>query len=174
MNSSRHFAKPTFLSAACLCLALMNSGCASIMNGGARSVTMNSSPMGATIQITTEEGSPVHSGKTPMTVALDPKRGFFRGQSYVVRISMDGYRPAMVSVRPELSGWYLGNLIFGGLLGLLIIDPATGAMWNLSPSKIDQGLLQQQAQVIKEVSGFQIVLLADTTMEQRSRMQRIN
>ncbi len=27
---------------------------------------------------------------------------------------------------------YFGNLLFGGVLGLLIIDPATGAMYSLS------------------------------------------
>ncbi len=36
-----------------------------------------------------------------------------------------------VTFDTKLDGWYFGNLIFGGLLGILIIDPATGAMWRL-------------------------------------------
>ena len=32
----------------------------------------------------------------------------------------------------NLNGWYFGNIITpGGLLGFLIIDPASGAMWKL-------------------------------------------
>ena len=38
------------------------------------------------------------------------------------------------NIKPTPNGWYLaGNFIFGGLLGWLIVDPATGAMWNLKP-----------------------------------------
>lgn len=30
--------------------------------------------------------------------------------------------------------WYaVGNLFIGGLVGWLIVDPATGAMWTLDP-----------------------------------------
>lgn len=30
-----------------------------------------------------------------------------------------------------MDGWYIGNIFFGGLMGLLVIDPITGAMWKL-------------------------------------------
>lgn len=30
-----------------------------------------------------------------------------------------------------MDGWYMGNLLFGGFIGFLIVDPATGAMWKL-------------------------------------------
>jgi hypothetical protein len=29
-----------------------------------------------------------------------------------------------------MSGWYCGKLLFGGLIGMLAVDPATGAIWN--------------------------------------------
>lgn len=35
-----------------------------------------------------------------------------------------------------MNGWYIGNLLFGGIIGLLIVDPATGAMWTLIPRKL--------------------------------------
>ena len=37
-----------------------------------------------------------------------------------------------MNVSAHVNGWYVGNIVFGGLLGLLIIDPATGAMYSLS------------------------------------------
>jgi hypothetical protein len=43
-------------------------------------------------------------------------------------------------------GWYLvGNFFFGGLIGWLIIDPLTGAMWTLSPEMIYAPMGQQGA-----------------------------
>ncbi|MDD5412721.1 MAG: hypothetical protein PHF31_15155 [Methylobacter sp.] len=30
-----------------------------------------------------------------------------------------------------MNGWYFGNLVFGGFVGILIIDPATSAMFRL-------------------------------------------
>jgi hypothetical protein len=30
-----------------------------------------------------------------------------------------------------MDGWYIGNILFGGLIGILIVDPLTGAMWKL-------------------------------------------
>ncbi|WP_174263189.1 CsgG/HfaB family protein [Citrifermentans bemidjiense] len=30
-----------------------------------------------------------------------------------------------------MNGWYWGNIVFGGVIGLLIVDPATGAMWKM-------------------------------------------
>jgi len=34
----------------------------------------------------------------------------------------------------------LGNIIFGGLVGMIVVDPLTGAMWDLEPADIEQPL----------------------------------
>lgn len=109
-----------------------------------------------------------------MTVALEAKAGYFSGQAYLLKFELHGYRTASAVVRPELSGWYWGNLIFGGLLGILVIDPATGAMWNLAPNSIEQSLSAEQATLIKNHNGFVVALLEQTTEGERANMQRIN
>jgi hypothetical protein len=38
-----------------------------------------------------------------------------------------------------MSGWYPVNIIFGGIVGL-IVDAANGAMYNRTPSQIDVSL----------------------------------
>jgi hypothetical protein len=38
--------------------------------------------------------------------------------------------------------------VFGGLIGMIAVDPATGAMYNLMPNKIDQTLSPQSTQVL--------------------------
>jgi hypothetical protein len=40
---------------------------------------------------------------------------------------------AMISVMR----WYVGNILFGGLLGFVFIDPATGAMWVIEPKNLN-------------------------------------
>jgi len=30
-----------------------------------------------------------------------------------------------------MSGWYWGNILIGGLIGMLVVDPLTGAMYKL-------------------------------------------
>jgi hypothetical protein len=36
----------------------------------------------------------------------------------------------------KFNAWYLGNIIFGGLIGI-VIDPITGAIYELSPDQVN-------------------------------------
>ncbi|MFZ3047160.1 MAG: hypothetical protein WA151_14710, partial [Desulfatirhabdiaceae bacterium] len=56
--------------------------------------------------------------------------GFFDGQTYTIDFTAPGYQPQTCILDSYLNGWYFCNVILGGGLGMLIIDPATGAMWN--------------------------------------------
>ena len=60
--------------------------------------------------------------KTPCTVSLDPRGGYFRGQSYTLRLELDGYQTTEVALTPKMSGWYWGNLVIGGLIGMLAVE----------------------------------------------------
>ena len=42
----------------------------------------------------------------------------------------------LVQIQGKLDGWYFGNLLFGGLIGMVIVDPITGAMYRLEKSYI--------------------------------------
>jgi hypothetical protein len=41
----------------------------------------------------------------------------------------------------KFNAWYLGNIIFGGLIGI-VIDPITGAIYELSPDQVNAQLQQ--------------------------------
>ncbi len=69
-----------------------------------------------------------------------------------MKISKDGFTSKSVALRATLNGWYFGNLLFGGLLGLLIIDPATGAMYKL----------KQQTAVIEKLEEDKKTAAAET------------
>lgn len=110
------------------------SGCASIVSGGPRTVTISSSPSGVPFVIKNRAGNEVASGTTPSTQALPAKAGFFKGETYAVTYKPQWASEQTRTLNSNLNGWYWGNIIFGGLLGLLIVDPATGAMWTLPPN----------------------------------------
>jgi hypothetical protein len=153
---------------------LFSGGCASIVHNGTRQITINSEPPGATASVRKLEGEIVSSQQTPCTISLNPKRGYFKGQSYVLRLEMPGYKPTEVPLVAKVSGWYFGNIVFGGLIGMLAVDPATGAMWNIEPGKIQRKLESSQASVIKNKTGFVVVLASELTAQEREQMQRVN
>ncbi len=112
-------------------LAIM-SGCASIVSRSNYPVTINSNPSGATVTVRNKKGIEVHKAITPATIMLSADAGFFSPARYSLDFSKDGYFPGTTSLSARIDGWYIGNIVFGGLIGLLIVDPATGAMWRLN------------------------------------------
>lgn len=50
----------------------------------------------------------------------------------------------------KIDGWYFGNILLGGLFGMLIVDPATGAMYKLETEFLNETLVQSTASVQKE------------------------
>lgn len=117
-----------------LALAILFSGCASIIHGRFETVDFTSQPTGAKITIDGKD-----YGTTPKSISLN-RNGRLKGeptgkQSYSVKIELEGYYPYEIKIKRGLDGWFLGNVIFGGLLGI-IIDSATGSMYKLSPDQV--------------------------------------
>lgn len=157
--------------------SLFAGGCASIVHSGNRSISINTEPPGATASIRKSGGGlndVVVVQQTPCTVSLDPKKGYFKGQSYTLRLEMPGYQATEVELTSKMSGWYWGNLVFGGLIGMLAVDPATGAMWNIEPEKVEHKLQGGQGSLIKNKTGFVVVLVSDLTPAEREHMVRLN
>ncbi|MDR0412158.1 MAG: hypothetical protein LBH75_09355 [Treponema sp.] len=117
-------------------------GCATIFSGTTQSVSITTDPADAAVVIYDENNSRVLETVTPAKIKLKRGTGFFRGASYTLEITKDGYGKQFVQITPALNGgWYIaGNIVLGGLLGIVIIDPLTGAMWNLTPKNIKQTL----------------------------------
>jgi hypothetical protein len=109
----------------------MTTGCASIVSKSQYPVTINSNPSGATVTVTNKRGVDVQKATTPATVTLAANAGFFSPASYSLQFEKDGCFPASTLLSAGMDGWYIGNILFGGLIGILIVDPATGAMWKL-------------------------------------------
>jgi len=121
--------KTALMLAVCSVAAL--SGCASIVSKSEYNVAVNSVPEGADFLIKDKSGRKIHSGRTPQTVSLNSDAGFFKGATYQVDLSKEGHASTTTTLDSSINGWYWGNILFGGLIGMLIVDPATGAMWKL-------------------------------------------
>jgi hypothetical protein len=126
---------------------LLLTGCASIVSKSSWPITINSSPSEAKISIKDKKGIEIYTGNTPATLKLKSGAGFFSKARYQVTFEKVGYDKKVVPVEFKLNGWYFGNIIFGGPLGLLIIDPATGAMFKLETEFLNETLTKSVANV---------------------------
>ena len=124
---------------------LIMTSCASIVSKSSWPVTINSSPSEAKISIKDKKGIEIYTGTTPATLKLKSGSGFFSKARYQVTFEKVGFDKKVVPVEFKLNGWYFGNIIFGGPLGLLIIDPATGAMFKLETEFLNETLTKSVA-----------------------------
>lgn len=147
------------------------SGCASIVSKSDYPITISSQPDGADISIDNRAGETVYVGKTPSTVTLKAGAGYFKGENYTVTFKKDGYALHTAEIKRGVDGWYIaGNIVVGGLIGWLIVDPATGAMWTLENLHVDLNPTQTSSVENK----LQIVTLDDVPSHLRPKMKRIN
>jgi hypothetical protein len=150
------------------------SGCATIVHGGPRPIAVASTPAGATVAVYDRDNTLVEKNTTPFVAKLPTQYGYFKSQTYRLVFELPGHAPAEVKLESSVSGWYFCNLVFGGLIGMLIVDPLTGAMYNLSPEKIEQPLSPNQAQLTRNGNGFLVVLASQATEHERAEMVRVN
>jgi hypothetical protein len=114
-------------------IGLMAYGCATIISGSKQEMNITSSPSNAKVTI---NGKSV--GTTP--VSKDIKR---KKDNVSIKIELEGYETYTTTLNRKFNAWYLGNLVFGGLIGI-IVDPITGAIYKLSPEEVNANLKKQE------------------------------
>lgn len=144
-----------------IALTLGINGCATIVSGSSQTLTFTSVPESATIEIKNRKGIKIHTGQTPATVNLKKGAGYFKPESCQVTFSKAGYQSKTIEVTGTLSGWYFGNILFGGLIGILIVDPATGAMFKLAPKDVNAVLESQNLSTKLQKEPTLTVMLAE-------------
>lgn len=106
-----------------LALVVLMSGCSTVISGKTQTVSFQSTPSGATVNI---NGSPI--GVTPITTMIEKKSG------QTLTVSKEGYKTFTTSMTTSLDPWFWGNILIGGVFGSTT-DGATGAMHQYSPSQ---------------------------------------
>jgi hypothetical protein len=61
--------------------------------------------------------------------------------------------------RRSVSGWYAGNLIFGGIIGL-VLDPISGGMFKLSPDLVSVTLTKNESSAAHLVEDHLLLVLS--------------
>lgn len=146
------------------------SSCASIVSRSNWPLAVNTNPSGAKVEITDRKGYTVYNGTSPMIVKLKSGAGFFSKQSYTIKLSLEGYNEKIIPVQCDLNGWYFGNIVFGGLIGLLIVDPATGAMYRLDREYINETLTKTTA---NNQPTLEIKSINDISKDEKAHMVAI-
>jgi len=105
-----------------LSLAFLFSGCASIVEGTDQSVTVQTSPSGASCELKRDGTVIGVVNPTPGTVTVDKSKN-----DIAVICKKDGYQDGSGAFSSEFQGMTFGNLLFGGIIGVAV-DASSGAM----------------------------------------------
>jgi hypothetical protein len=103
-------------------LAAVASGCASIVEGTDQSVTVQTSPSGASCELKRDGQVIGVVNPTPGTVTVDKSK-----DDISVICKKDGYQDASGAFSSDFQGMTFGNILFGGLIGVAV-DASSGAM----------------------------------------------
>lgn len=159
-------------------LAIVGTGCASIVSESKYPVSIVTEPSAAKIEIKDQNGVVRYVGTSPTTAVLDSGSGFFTRARYTVTASKDGYNQATLPLQNSIDGWYWGNLLIGGLIGFLIVDPITGAMFeidnpvanmSLAPAVTTVGLETERLQKLRDLRSAGVL----TEVEYQSKRKAI-
>lgn len=114
---------------------VLSAGCASIATGGKQTLTIESEPSGAEIVF---QGNTLAT--TPAQVQVPRERA-----GVLLNLRKEGYHDAQVRPATSTSGWFFGNIIFGGLIGSTI-DIVSGASVEYAPDSYLVSLTPDEAQ----------------------------
>ncbi len=145
-----------------LSVLFLNS-CATIINGTSQQINITSTPIDAKVFVDDQE-----LGKTPYVAKLKRK------DNHIVKIELEGYKTEVITLNGETSGWFIGNCLFGGLIGMGI-DAITGAMYRLEPKEISKSLEKdnQQSSNDNDMLYIKFVLEPDPKWEKIGQLKKL-
>lgn len=110
--SRSHFTSRFLLLARLAALVALTalSGCATMMAGGPDRVPVSSNPSKALVYVDN-----AHVGQTPMMVTLDRAK-----PKAEIRLEQPGFAPVIITREKVTNGWIFGNILIGGLIGIII------------------------------------------------------
>ena len=110
-----------------LAIAMLASGCATIVEGSSDTVTVDTRPPGATCELKRDGQTIAFINPTPGAISVSKSK-----YDINVRCSKDEYEDAVGVVGSEFQAMTFGNILFGGLIGVAV-DAGSGAMNEYPP-----------------------------------------
>ncbi|HRD07628.1 MAG: hypothetical protein U0V54_00380 [Saprospiraceae bacterium] len=154
-----------------LSVSMVFTSCATIFSKGVHDITITSNPANAKISVVNKKGKEVFTGTTPATVKLSAASSYLSKEEYTVTFTTPGYQSKTVPIVYKMNGWYLGNLLIGGVVGMLVVDPLSGAMWKPVTNAISIDLVQGISSTSPQLN---VIDIADLTPTQKANLIRIN
>jgi hypothetical protein len=151
-------------------LAIAASSCATIVSRSSYNVRLASSPDDAKVQVVDRKGNEIFNGTTPTQVVLKSGAGYFKKAIYIIRYTKAGFLQKEVTINSDVNGWYFGNLVFGGIIGFLIVDPITGAMYKLDRTELNETLAADKRTGGKQERTLEIVNIDQIPSAMRNRL----
>lgn len=154
---------------------LLFTNCASIVSKSRWPFSVMTKPSAASVVITNKKGVEVYNGRTPMATRLKSGSSYFGPEKYKIVISKEGYETMVFEVKCTINGWYFGNIVFGGLIGMVIVDPITGAMYRLKSEGITETLKPVSATSQNSTEpSLKIIDIQNITPSMKDQLVRIN
>lgn len=125
---------------------LILTSCATIIHGTDQAVGICTNPSKAAVWV-----NGCYTGNTPMVVSLP------RNQNHMIHIELEGFEPYDIALTRQLSGWVFGNIVFGGVIGV-VIDIASGGIYRLTPDQINAELVTTTYRRSRECSYIGIAM----------------
>jgi hypothetical protein len=123
---------------AMVALGIALSGCASITQGTTQSIAISTPPItGAQCTLSSSQGNWVVM--TPGIATVQKSKDDIQA-----RCTKEGYQDAATIIPSNFEGWTVGNILFGGIIGLGV-DAATGAI-NEYPNSFQIPMVPEQGQ----------------------------
>jgi len=121
-------------------------GCATVMEGSGQSVSVSTNPAGALCNV---DRVGTHLGtvsSTPGSLHIDKSKN-----DISVSCTKDGFQPASISQSPKFVGTTFGNVLIGGLIGV-VVDAASGANFEYPAEvRLDLAPISPPAAPVAEV-----------------------
>lgn len=130
-------------------VGLLVAGCASIIHGTKQEIAVSSIPTGAEVSV-----RGVHMATTPSVIKLKRKNS-----NIAIRFEKEGYEPVEIALRRSTDGWIVGNILFGGLIGLAV-DFIDGAAYKLTPAELN-AVLEKQGISVKDLPKDGVIVAVD-------------
>ena len=143
------------LKAAFLIPVIFLSACATIVNGSSQTVTVSTTPPGATCTVDRMGARIGAVAQTPGSVRLDKSKN-----DLSVTCSKPGFQTATVTKAPSFGGATFGNIIAGGVVGV-VVDAASGANYEY-PGDIRLDLAAEAAPALPPLALQAPVLAPDS------------
>ena len=157
---------------ALMLVAILAAGtsCATIFSKSTYPISLGSTPSGASVTVVNRAGRVVYTGATPSTVRLKSAAGYMKPEDYSITFQLPGAAPQTYAVLCTLDGWYFANLLLGGLVGMLVVDPASGAMYRFRDKYIHVNLSTYGA----SVQGRELRIIDIAQVPEGTQLERIN